>query len=268
MIAPRTYSSIDCFHAAETNRPTAAENEPYAPSSRGREDSIVTETFSESMRRECSAIWDAQLSHPFVVALADGTLPRETFQFYILQDARFLTDLAKVFAFAATKTDDGDRMLKFGELLMDTVRVERALHEMYAVGFGLTVEQMAATPMAPATYAYTRHMLLTAATGSLAETVTVTLPCAWIYAVIAEHFTALGEPAADHPYRDWLAMYANPDFAAVGEWLRSIVDDEAERMDDQGRQRLRDIFRTSSEYEWLFWQMAWTREAWPGHGSR
>ena len=103
-------------------------------------------------------------------------------------------------------------------------------------------------------------MLQIAATGSLAEVVTVMLPCAWIYAVIGEHFTALGEPPAGHPYHDWLAMYANPDFAAVGAWLRAVVDDEAARMDDRGRQRLRDIFRTSSEYEWLFWQMAWTRE--------
>ena len=66
----------------------------------------MTESFTETMRRDCAAIWDAQLTHPFVVALADGTLPRETFQFYILQDARFLTDLAKTFAFAATKTDE------------------------------------------------------------------------------------------------------------------------------------------------------------------
>ena len=99
----------------------------------------MTETFTETMRRECAAIWEAQLTHPFVVALADGTLPRETFQFYILQDARFLTELAKTFAFAATKTDDRDRILRFGELLMDTVRVERALHEMYAARFGLTI---------------------------------------------------------------------------------------------------------------------------------
>ncbi len=222
----------------------------------------MTESFTETMRRECAAIWDAQLTHPFVVALADGTLPQETFQFYILQDARFLTDLAKTFAFAATKTDDRDRILKFGEFLMDTVRVEHALHEMYAASFGLTTAQMAATPLAPTCYAYTRHMLQIAATGSLAEVVTVTLPCAWIYAVIGEHFTALGAPPAGHPYRDWLAMYANPDFAAVGAWLRAVVDDEAARMDNRGRQRLHDIFRTSSEYEWLFWQMAWTREAW------
>ena len=60
-------------------------------------DKNMTETFTETMRRECAAIWEAQLTHPFLVALGDGTLPRETFQFYILQDARFLTDLAKMF---------------------------------------------------------------------------------------------------------------------------------------------------------------------------
>ena len=223
----------------------------------------MIESFTETVRRECAAIWSAQLTHPFVVALGDGTLPQETFRFYILQDARFLTELAKSFAFAATKTDNRDQILKFGELLMDTVQVERALHEMYAGRFGLTVQQMAATPMTPTNYAYTRHMLQIAATGSLAEVVTVMLPCAWIYAVIGEHFTRLGEPPVGHPYRDWLAMYANPEFAAVGVWLRAVVDEEASRMDDCGRQRLRDIFRTSSEYEWLFWQMAWTREAWP-----
>lgn len=223
----------------------------------------MTDSFTETMRRECATIWDAQLVHPFVVALADGTLPRETFQFYILQDARFLTELAKTFAFAATKTDDRDRILKFGEFLVDTVRVERALHEMYAARFGLTMAQMAAMPMAPTTYAYTRHMLSVAATGSLAEVITVTLPCAWIYAVVGAHFTTQGDPATDHPYRDWLATYASPDFGSVGDWLRAVVDDEAAHLDDRGCQRLRDIFRTSSEYEWLFWQMAWTRETWP-----
>ena len=46
----------------------------------------MTTSFTETIRQECSAIWSAQMTHPFVVALADGTLPQETFQFYILQD--------------------------------------------------------------------------------------------------------------------------------------------------------------------------------------
>jgi len=143
------------------------------------------------------------------------------------------------------------------------VRVERALHEAYAARFGMSVAAMATVPMAPTNYAYTRHMRSVATTGTLAEAVTVTLPCAWIYAVVGQHFTAAGAQPTEHPYRDWLATYATPDFASVADWLRGVVDDEATRLDAVGQARLRDIFRTSSAYEWLFWQMAWTCEAWP-----
>ncbi len=220
-------------------------------------------TFSEEMRAACSAIWEAQLTHPFVVALADGSLPPETFRFYILQDARFLTCLAQTFAFAATKTGDHDRIVRLAELCLDTVRVERALHERYAALFGMSVAAMATTPMAPTNYAYTRHLREIGATGTLAETITAMLPCAWIYAAVGQHFTARGEPPADHPYRDWLATYAAPGFEEVGQWMRDLIDDEAARLDDAGRARLHAIFRTGSLYEYAFWDMAWRREAWP-----
>lgn len=223
-------------------------------------------SFTEGMRRECAAIWEAQLAHPFVVALADGSLPAETFRFYILQDARFLTHLAQTFAFAATKTGDHDRLTRLAEFCLDTVRVERALHEQYAARFGMSVAAMATVPMAPTNYGYTRHLREIGATGTLAETITAMLPCAWIYAVVGQHFAARGEPPADHPYRDWLVTYAAPGFEDVGRWLRAVVDDEAARLDERGRARLRDIFRTSSDYEYLFWDMAWRREAWPVGG--
>lgn len=223
----------------------------------------MTETLTEMMRQECAAIWEAQLTHPFLVALGDGTLPAETFRFYILQDARFLTDLAKMFGFAATKTSDRDRAKVLAERLINTVNVERALHEGYAARFGMSPEEMAAVPMAPTNYAYTRHMLQIGAMGSLAETLTAMLPCAWIYAVVGQHFTAQGEPPGEHPYRDWLLTYANVEFEAVGIWMRGVIDDEASHLSEAGRERLRDIFRTSSRYEYMFWDMAWRREAWP-----
>jgi thiaminase/transcriptional activator TenA len=66
-----------------------------------------------------------------------------------------------------------------------------------------------------------------------------------------------------HPYRDWLLTYAQVEFAGVSAWMRSVIDDEASQLNDAGRQQLQDIFRMSSRYEYLFWQMAWTRETWP-----
>ncbi|MGZ9146668.1 MAG: thiaminase II/PqqC family protein, partial [Nitrospira sp.] len=44
-------------------------------------------SFSNKLRKLATSIWDAQLSHPFVVALGNGTLSEQKFRYYILQDA-------------------------------------------------------------------------------------------------------------------------------------------------------------------------------------
>jgi thiaminase/transcriptional activator TenA len=215
------------------------------------------------LRQAAQPLWDRQREHPFVVALGNGTLPRDRFEFYIRQDARFLGELTRIFAYAVTKSGDLGDMEEFGKLLLNTLTVERALHDEYARTFGVTPEEMAATPMAPTNYAYTRHLLAIAANGTLAEVVTSTMPCALIYAEVGQHLVAGSPPAPEHPYVDWLSTYASPDFDAVGIWLTNWLDTHAEALRPEEIARLRDIFVTSTRYEWLFWQMAWTLEEWP-----
>ena len=88
-------------------------------------------SFSEHLRKLANPIWDAQLKHPFVVALGKGTLPERKFKYYILQDARFLGDLARLFAAAAEGAPDAESVLKFAQLVEETIVVERGLHESY-----------------------------------------------------------------------------------------------------------------------------------------
>ena len=224
----------------------------------------TTIIFTDRLREAARPIWDSQLRHPFLLALGDGSLPREVFEFYIRQDARFLDELTKTFAFATTKTSDHGEMQRFGEMLLETLQVEQALHQQYAARFGLTVAEMMRTPMAPTNYAYTRHLLYTAATGSLAALITSILPCAWIYAEVGRHFVALleGPPPAGHPYGDWLSTYASPEFEQVGAWLRERLNVRAAVLAEDDLTSLEEIFVTSSRYEWMFWDMAWRREAW------
>jgi thiaminase len=83
-------------------------------------------TLTASLVGNVRPIWDRQLQHPFVQALGDGTLPRENFEFYILQDALFLDTLARTFGYAATLTPDRSEMERYGELLLGTIRDVRA----------------------------------------------------------------------------------------------------------------------------------------------
>ena len=163
------------------------------------------------MRTLAKPIWDAQLQHPFVKALGKGTLPTRKFQYYILQDARYLEELARVFALGAHRAHDPDTALHFAKLVEETIVVERGLHETYGKQWKLTAKDMRNTPLSPTNYAYCRHMRSVAQTGTLAELTVVALPCAWVYCVVGQHLLRKGEPSPKHPYRDWLLLLGIPD---------------------------------------------------------
>ncbi len=219
--------------------------------------------FSLHLRSVAEPIWAAQLTHPFVVGLGNGTLPERKFKYYILQDARFLVDLARVFAIAAGKAPDAVSASRFDKLAEETLVVERSLHETYGKRWKLSSHQMSRVPMAPTNYAYTRHMLHIAQNGSALDATVAALPCAWIYCVVGQHLLRKGAPQKSHPYRDWLLLYASPEFAEVGRWMRARVDAWAKKAGDDEKARLEQAFIISSRYEWMFWEMAWNEESWP-----
>jgi thiaminase/transcriptional activator TenA len=224
-----------------------------------------TRSISARLRDVARPIWEKQLEHPFVRGLCNGTLPREVFEFYIRQDARFLDQMVKAFGFAVTKAGRPEDMQHFGERLLHTLEVEKALHYTYTEQFGLTVDEMRQTPMAPTNYAYTRHLLVVAQSHSLAALITAVLPCAWIYSEVGQYFTTLlgGPPSATHPYCAWIGTYSSPEFAEVGAWLRARLEELTADSGETELQALEDIFLTSSRYEYMFWDMAWRREGWP-----
>lgn len=51
---------------------------------------------TEQLWQSIEPIYGAILQHPFLVGLIDGSLPREAFQFYVVQDAHYLRDRKSV----------------------------------------------------------------------------------------------------------------------------------------------------------------------------
>ncbi len=217
--------------------------------------------FSAGLRDRAAALWRAQQAHPFVRGLADGSLPRERFLFYIRQDAVFLRDLNRVFGLAAARAPAEADMVRFADLLRETVAILADLHGAYAAASGLTAAVLAATPPAPTTYAYTRHLLATAALDSYPALVAALLPSMWMYDDLGRALAAPGPPAPDHPYADWLRVHAGPHLETVTAWLRGILDAQAPALSAAERARVADVFLRSARYEVLFWTMAWTAEA-------
>ncbi len=85
----------------------------------------------------------------------------------------------------------------------------------------------------------------------------------WIYEDVGERLkTQVGDLGA-HPYGDWIGTYGHPEFAASTESAKVIVDRLAVRSGPSTTERMHQAFMTASRYEWMFWDAAWHRQAWP-----
>ena len=89
-------------------------------------------SFAAHLRRLAKPIWAAELEHPFVTGLGDGSLPVERFRFYLAQDYLFLLAYCQVFALAVARAPDEATMSHFTRLLDATLHTEMDLHRDYA----------------------------------------------------------------------------------------------------------------------------------------
>jgi thiaminase/transcriptional activator TenA len=198
-------------------------------------------------------VYDAILRHPFVAGLTDGSLPRERFRFYAIQDALYLREFARA--------PEDDWIVMFNEHAGGALRVERALHEGFFKDFGLSSAEVAATPLAPTNVAYTSYLLAVAYAGPFHEALAALLPCYWIYWEVGKALERAASP--DPLYARWIATYASGEFGDVVRAVLAATDAVGDRLGLAERGVMRRHVLTTTRYEWMFWDMGWRQEAWP-----
>ena len=218
-------------------------------------------SFSRGLKAKASKVWEEGYKHPFVQELGMGTLDREKFKFYLLQDYLYLLQYAKVFALGAVKSDTEELMTHFSASQYFTLANEMNLHREYMADFGVTREEMLSAKPSLFNSAYTANMLAAGQTGGLAEVIAVVFPCAWTYADYAKRLKAqyAGKLEAN-PYRSWIELYAGADFSESFEWFYDALDGLVSNMTDSQRKKIEECFISSVEFEYLFWDMAYKRQ--------
>jgi thiaminase/transcriptional activator TenA len=226
----------------------------------GTAEKIMT-TFTERAWTESSGLYGQILDLPFNRELAAGTLSQERFQFYITQDALYLTQYARALAAAAAKAPDIDSMRFFAKASETALIVERALHGGFFEKFGIDPAEAAAAEPSPACFGYTNFLLATAVTGGYAELTAAILPCFWFYWQVGKHIAGIARPG--NPYQAWIDTYADPGFGEAVTTAIALTDRAAEGASGAEALAMLRAFKRSAQYEWMFWDSAYRREAWP-----
>ena len=218
-------------------------------------------TFTEECWRAITPIYDAILRHPFLRGLTDGSLSRDAFMFYVVQDAHYLRDFARALCLAAAKAPREEWIITLCDHAAGALRVERSLHETFFREFGLGEKDVAATPLAPTNLAYTSYLLAVAHGGPFHEALAAVLPCYWIYWEVGKELERAG--SRDPLFSRWIGTYASEEFGSVVRAVLEMADTTASRLGDDERAAMRRHFVTASRYEWMFWDMGSRMEEWP-----
>lgn len=218
-------------------------------------------SFSRGLKIRAADVWEEAYQHPFVQELGKGTLDKGKFQFYLLQDYHYLLEYAKVFAAAVVKAPNEAMMIRLTKVQHSILAEEMDLHRRYMVDFGISQEQIQNTRPSLFNRTYTANLLATAKTGDLAEILACVFPCAWTYSDFAQRLTEqYADKLADNFYQSWINNYADMDFAESYEWFYDAIDELVDGKNCEQRDRVAEIFVSSVEFEYLFWDMAYKEE--------
>jgi len=217
--------------------------------------------FSANLKQKAITTWEAGYNHPFVQEIGKGTLDKEKFKFYLIQDYHYLIEYAKVFALAAVKSSTEEMMIRFVNSQYSILIEEMKIHREYMASFGITPDEVQKSKPSLYNRTYTANMLAIGQTGDLSEMLATVFPCAWTYSDYAQRLKVdYADKLENNFYKSWILGYASDDFAGSFNWFFESLDKTSENKTAEGRARLEDIFISSVEFEYLFWDMSYKME--------
>lgn len=215
-------------------------------------------TTVERLLEATKEFWESYNEHPFVKGIEDGTLDKEKFRYYIIQDFLYLEDYAKSFAIGIAKARSIETTQIFSGYINLLTGSEMNIHHGYMGKFGVSQEEVDNTPRALDNLSYTSYMLRVAYEEGEAEILTAILSCAYSYELIAKKMVKNNPDCVNHEfYGEWISGYAGQEYASGNVVLINALNKLTENYTEQQLKHLTDIFVACSRYEYLFWDFSW-----------
>ncbi len=223
----------------------------------------MQEKFTDQIFKRIEPLWNAYLEHPFVKGIGEGNLDEAKFKHYLKQDYIYLIEYSRIFAIGASKSKDLKSMTMFADLLHGTMNYEMDLHREYAAQFGISNEELEATEPSATMTAYTSYMLNKAQLGGVENATAAVLACAWSYNYIGERLAKWPGALEHELYGNWVKMYSSVGFTKIANDCKDLLNELAKDKPEDELKELEEIVVQTSNFEYMFWEMAEQQSMWP-----
>lgn len=219
-------------------------------------------SFSQDVWQRNLALYEKTLALPFNQELAQGTLSKDVFCHYVIQDAHYLVAYGRALAVCGAKAFDADDIIQFTQGAKEAIVVERSLHNGFMHDFGISKADFENTPLTLACHHYTSFLTATAWSESYPVVLASLLPCFWIYAEVGKDIVS--QSVSNNPYQAWVDTYSGEEFNEAVKNVLATIDRIAERCDADTIEKMHKAYTKGAELEWLFWDGAYQQRQWLG----
>ncbi|KAB1647432.1 MULTISPECIES: TenA family protein [unclassified Pseudoclavibacter] len=180
------------------------------------------ERFTDSLRDDNAANWQAVVGHRFVSELFDGSIDDSVMCRYLIQDHRFLDGFLALIGAAVASADRLDARLRLAAFAGDVAGDESTYFLRCFAKFGVSEADRAKIPDTAATAGFKRVFRDAADTRNYTIILSVLLVSEWSY--LSWAMRAPEQAPASFVHAEWITLHDNPPFRQLVEFLRSELD--------------------------------------------
>lgn len=215
-----------------------------------------SQTLVERLKSSVSDVWPEYNNHPFVKGMENGTLDKNKFKRYIIQDYLYLNEYSKVFAIGAAKAESLETMKLFASVISAIANVEMDIHKGYMGKLGVSEEDIADAKRELENLSYTSYMLRVAYEEGEAEILAAILSCALSYEDIAKTMLKNNPDATENNfYGHWIECYSGEEYCGLNKIFVEALENAVKDYSEEKLNHIAEIFRACSLYEMEFWNM-------------
>ena len=202
-------------------------------------------------------VWEQCLQTEFLQKLENGTLSEDCFKSYLVEDSLYLREYAKIFAWGMTKATTMAAMRTYYSLLSFVQENEDLTRLRYLEQYGLREADIQSLPLRPENRAYLDCMIDAARNGEgEAECLMACLPCMLSYGWIFGEMLKNVPSVQNTPYARFVNDYAGERYESICKAWEAFTEKVCASIPPEREAHCLEIFRTCSEHERHFWEMA------------
>lgn len=209
---------------------------------------------SELLFAKTKGLWEEASSKPFVIEMANGTLDKELFRRYMLQDYLYLKDYIRILK-QIWETAEAEETKAFLQKIIDgTVDETERVHMANMKELGITGDEIEKSVKFPVITEYIDYMRKCTDEYGLLGGITSLLQCSWVYAYIAENCVRkFTKDISASGYSFWFEAYSCQSYLDTNQMWIDLLDELSAGTDEKTSDEMCRIFERCAIFENELW---------------